>query len=305
MSGVGTPRHEPVPIGEVTEPPFARPPDPATLFQTRADRLRRLSEGHALSPYLCFLAALSEAQHRAQDGLEAPDMPAEDVLERSRKSGMPPLDRSAFTLDAAFASTLARVLSLVDDIDMPAPARSALARAGAVDPEGREQMVRAVLVDAIPVESLADHLFVAAALQVHFSRRASRLDVKRLVPVGEGACPACGAPPVASMVVGWAGAHNARFCACSLCSTFWNVVRIKCALCGSTAKIGYQQIAGSDGELLAETCDNCHCYVKVLQQVQNPWLDPVADDVASLALDLMLRDKGYRRGAVNPFLLGY
>jgi len=27
--------------------------------------------------------------------------------------------------------------------------------------------------------------------------------------------------------------------------------------------------------------------------------------VASLALDLLVREQGYRRGAVNPFLLGY
>jgi len=45
--------------------------------------------------------------------------------------------------------------------------------------------------------------------------------------------------------------------------------------------------------------------VKVLQQQQDPALDPVADDVASLALDLLVRERGYRRGAVNPLLLGY
>jgi len=36
--------------------------------------------------------------------------------------------------------------------------------------------VRAVLADAIPVETLADHVYVAAALQVHFARLAARLD---------------------------------------------------------------------------------------------------------------------------------
>ena len=55
----------------------------------------------------------------------------------------------------------------------------------------------------------------------------------------------------------------------------------------------------------AETCDTCRGYVKILQQQENPALDPVADDVATLALDLLLRDLGYRRGAVDPFLLGY
>lgn len=76
-------------------------------------------------------------------------------------------------------------------------------------------------------------------------------------------------------------------------------------LCGSLTGINYQQVAGGDTQVQAETCNSCHGYVKILQQVQNPALDPVADDVASLALDVLLRERGYRRGAVNPFLLGY
>ena len=34
-------------------------------------------------------------------------------------------------------------------------------------------------------------------------------------------------------------------------------------------------------------------------------LDPIADDVASLGLDLLVRETGLRRGGVNPFLIGY
>ena len=149
-----------------------------------------------------------------------------------------------------------------------------------------------------------DHLFVAAALQVHFVRQAAMLDAKSLKEVGDGACPSCGGAPVSSLVVGWAGAHNSRYCICSLCATQWNYVRIKCTLCGSTKGISYQHVE-HDKQVRAETCDTCHTYVKVMQQIQNPALDPVADDVASLALDLMVRELGYRRGAVNPFMLGY
>jgi formate dehydrogenase maturation protein FdhE len=42
-----------------------------------------------------------------------------------------------------------------------------------------------------------------------------------------------------------------------------------------------------------------------MQQLKNPALDPVADDVVSLALDFLVREQGYHRGAFNPFLLGY
>ena len=74
---------------------------------------------------------------------------------------------------------------------------------------------------------------------------------------------------------------------------------------GSTKGIGYQEIDGGAGTIKAETCDSCRGYVKVLHQHKDPDLDPIADDVATLGLDLLVRELGFRRGGVNPFLLGY
>ena len=252
-----------------------------------------------------FLAELSKAQHRLQDGLPDAMQPSADALARSRQFGMPPLDRVRFTRDIAMDAAWERLTAMANGIAMPDVARLALGRVKAVDPVGEAAMVGAVLSNAIPVDALAEHVFVAAVLQVHFARLAARLDAERLIPVGEGACPACGAPPVSSMVVGWHGAQGTRFCACSLCGTLWNYPRVRCTLCGATKGIAYQEIAGGPATVKAETCESCRGYVKILHQHKDPLLDPVADDVATLALDLLLRDSGYRRGAVNPFLLGY
>ena len=41
MSKAGAPRHDPVPIGEVAEPPFARLPDPLTIFVQRTHAAAR------------------------------------------------------------------------------------------------------------------------------------------------------------------------------------------------------------------------------------------------------------------------
>jgi FdhE protein len=305
MSKAGAAGHDPIPIGEIAAPPFVRLPDPLTVFAARSGRFRTLTEGHELGPYLYFLAALSECQHRIQPDLPEPDLPADDARAQARQHAMPPLDRNRFTADAALDATLDRLLALATDIDMPDSAREALTRVRGADAAARDAMVRAVLADAIPVETLADHVYVAAALQVHFARLAARLDAAALVPVGDGVCPACGGAPVASAIVGWQGAHGARFCTCALCATQWHVVRIKCVLCDSTKGIAYQELEGAQDTVKAETCEHCHGYVKILHQQKNPQLDPVADDVATLGLDILLRERGYRRGAVNPFLLGY
>jgi FdhE protein len=305
MSQRGGPPGAPIPIGDAVVAAFARLPDPAHLFRERAERFRTLATGHDLGPYLLFLAAVAEVQSRLQGELLSPDWPAPDAVERAYGFGMPPLDRDAFRPDAAFAAVLSRLLAGLRDVAMPELARQALAGLEAANEDQRAEMVRNVLTDAIPADAFAPHALVAAALQVHFASAAARLDARRFRPSGAGVCPACGGPPVVSQVVGWDRARGARYCVCALCATLWHYVRIRCTLCGGTKGIAYHGIEGDAGTVKAETCDSCRGYVKILHQHEDPRLDPVADDVATLALDLLVRETGFRRGAVNPFLLGY
>src|SRR5689334_10632714 len=93
MVKVGAPRHEPIPIGDVATPEFARLPDPLSLFSARAARFRNLAEGHDLKPYLLFLAELCDVQHEAQADLPQPGLPEPEALQRARQFAMPPLDR--------------------------------------------------------------------------------------------------------------------------------------------------------------------------------------------------------------------
>jgi FdhE protein len=305
MTQVGPTQFDPIAIGEVAKPPFARLPDPATLFCRRAERLRTLADGHELRSYLLFLADVCDVQHRIQGGLPDAAPPPADATTRARQFKIPPLDRLRFTRNAAFDALWEGLLATAGRVAMPNDARLALDRLNAADPAARAATIGAVLKNAISAEALAEHVFVAAVLQVHFARLAAQLDAKALVPVADGGCPACGGPPVSSVVVGWSGAQNTRFCACSLCGTLWNYPRIKCTLCGGTERIAYQEIAGGSAAVKAETCESCHRYVKILHQHTNASLDPVADDVATLGLDLLLRQSEYRRGGVNAFLLGY
>jgi FdhE protein len=305
MAKTDAPQRDMTAIGEVANPAFVRLPDPLQLFSIRAARFRFLAEGHDLKPYLLFLAGIADAQHRAQEGLPAPVLPEPDALQRAHEFSMPPLDRAQFVMDAALKASFARFLDLAGTVEMPEEAAAALGRVQAADDDVRGEMLRSILDHAIPMETLAEHLYAAAILQVHFARLAAQLDAKSLVPVGDGVCPVCGGPPAASMVVGWQGAHGTRYCGCGLCGTLWNYVRIKCTLCASTAGISYRELDGGAGTVKAETCQRCHGYVKVLHQHLDPAVDVIADDVATLGLDLLVREAGFKRGGVNPFLVGY
>jgi FdhE protein len=304
MSRVDTTDPDPSVIGNIPTPSFARLPDPIKLFTARAARFTTLADGHELAAYLRLLAGLCEVQASIIDGLPEPTVIAAEVLERARQHKMPPLDRGGFVADAAFDATFDRLISGAAHLEMPPPARDALSRVMAADAAVRQAMLQNVLAEAIPVETLAEHVFVAAALQVHFARLASRLDVKTLETVGDGVCPCCGGAPTSTVIVNWPRSPGARYCSCSLCGTLWNYVRTKCTMCGSTRKILFQEIEGA-GHIKAETCDDCHGYMKILNQQKDAALDPVADDVATLGLDLLVRELGFRRGGVNPFLIGY
>ncbi|HLU14395.1 MAG TPA: formate dehydrogenase accessory protein FdhE, partial [Burkholderiaceae bacterium] len=61
-----------------------------------------------------------------------------------------------------------------------------------------------------------------------------------------------------------------------------------------------------DATVKAEVCTECDHWVKILYQVRNASLDPVADDVGSVGLDILMRNEtDFTRGGFNPFLAGY
>lgn len=305
MSKGAAERPDPTQIGDVSAPPFVALPNPATVFARRAERLRRLAQGHDLTPYLTFVAELSQAQHKTLAGLPSVEPPSPDDLARACEFAMPPLDRSHFESCAAFDATLARFLETMGSIPMPSLACESLQRIATADATRRLRFAHNVLAHAFPIDMLAEHMFVAAALQIHFARLAQCLDPATLVPVGDGVCPVCGGAPSASMVVGWHGSHGARFCACSLCQTLWNYVRIRCVACGSTEGISYREIEGGGGAIKAECCSECNSYLKIVYQTIDPAVEPIADDIASLGLDLLVREEGLRRAGVDYFLIGY
>jgi FdhE protein len=305
MSGPHSVLPDPSAISGVMKAPFVKLPDPTQVFARRAQRLRDLAAGSHLAPYLEFLASISDAQGGILPDLGEARLPAPEFLERARRFEMPALDRGAVGSDATLRDACRRLFALLAPVPKSEAAEAALGRARCLTKDALGAMITNVLSDSLPVDTIAEHVYVAAAVQVHFARLAARMDAGALVPVGVGLCPVCGGRPGASMIVGWYGAEGARYASCALCATLWNEVRVKCLACGSTKGVGYREIEGQAGTIKAETCDECGSYLKVLYQHKDTELDPVADDVASLSLDQLLRESAYGRAGLNPFLAGY
>jgi FdhE protein len=161
-------------------------------------------------------------------------------------------------------------------------------------------MADGVLAGTPATTDLAAAPFVGAALQVYFSSLASTLAAAQ-VARSEGGCPVCDSPPVAGLVL---GDDKLRYLSCSLCGAEWNLTRIQCWSCRGTGGIRYLGVAGDQGAVKAEACGACGAYLKLFYRERMPDAEPLADDVASLTLDLLAAQEGWGRSGVNLFLLG-
>ncbi|MDX9707297.1 MAG: formate dehydrogenase accessory protein FdhE [Azospira sp.] len=278
-------------------------PVAASIFAERVDRFATLAEGHKLADWLNFLGRLTRAQHDALQSLpELPPLPAA-VLEQARRHHMPPLNATAAERPPVWREVLRQLIATL----LPHTPEAGLAA-----------LTTLAEADDIRLESLADGLLhgepdpraagelplVAAALQVVFTARAARLDAAHLEKLDTpGLCPCCGSPPVASLVRLAPTVNNLRYLHCALCNTEWNVPRATCTACASDRGLALHRIEGAGEAVCAETCDDCKGYLKILRQEKDPRVDPVADDLATLALDLLVDEAGYGRSGPNLLLV--
>ncbi|MFC3169007.1 formate dehydrogenase accessory protein FdhE [Paracoccus fontiphilus] len=297
---------DPTVIGGVPKAPLAFLPDPVAVFEKRAGRFAFLADhGGNLAPYLRFLGDLTALQARLARDLPALAPVPADRIRIARESRMPPIDRAALATDEGMHATLDRFLAEAAALDMPEPARLALSAVTAAGIADRHWLLDNILSDRIPEDSAAPHLFVGAAVQVHLARLAATLDAASLVKIRTGTCPTCGGRPATSSVMGATGIESTRYATCGCCATQWNEVRVVCLCCGSNAAISYRSAETDEATVKAEVCGDCNSWVKILYQVKNASLDPIADDVFSLGLDMLMKDTDFRRGGFNPFIAGY
>lgn len=271
------------------EPALLRVPDPASRFEARARRLRALAAGHAAGDWLLLLSRVADGQ-RAAVG----EIPVAAI--RAPGEG-PPLAFERVPRDATWRRMLAVVLSGANAPELPAEAREAIRGLLGADVLRLEALADRTLAGATGPDVLTTAPFVGAALQAWFGSLASGLEPATGAPFA-GGCPVCGAPPVAGVID---GTTRLRYLACSLCGSEWNLPRMTCAACGDDVKVAYFHVDGDEGAK-AEACGGCHGYVKLFDLEKRAGAEPVADDAATLSLDLLMAEEGYHRIGASPFL---
>lgn len=114
-----------------------------------------------------------------------------------------------------------------------------------------------------------------------------------------GRCPFCSGAPLVG-VLRESGDSAERSMVCELCLSEWSVPRVACVECGET-KPGLlpRYTADQIPHVHVEACDRCKTYVKVVDLTIDGEAVPIVDDLATLALDMVAREKGYSRPVPN------
>jgi FdhE protein len=294
--------------------PRIRLPDRETAFARRAARLRKLAAGAALGDYLQFLAVLVDAQHAALAHLSVP-LPTAAHIEKSGEHGMPPIHASTWPRGPQWRETLEFLCAaLAAQADFPAGVGNSISAIRGATPAWIEAQATSILEAQSDAVDIAVAPFVMAALQVHWVALAAHFVAGQVGALDvPGVCPLCGTLPVASMVCAKPPYQGYRYLHCTLCATEWHMVRVLCSHCGASGKnIAYRSLESNAADkssseeggsaVRAETCEQCQGYRKILYQEKDTGVEPVADDVASIALDLLLAEEGYHRASGNPLL---
>jgi FdhE protein len=257
-----------------------------------------------MGEFLRLMGAITQAQHDVFEA-RAPLRPSAAALAQSRDYGMPPLSALATPRDESWRADLNAIVAQVRAAGGPAAVLDAVA---ALSDSAAEALADRILAGTTLDADAALVPFAGAALQVWFARAAAALDAAVVqnfdVPT---VCPVCGTRPVASVVHVGGERNNLRYLHGALCSSEWNLARIQCSACEEDKGVHYLSLTAEAGDgseaantlRRAEACDECRTYLKIFYRDKDLYADPVADDLASLALDLLVDERGFARSGPN------
>lgn len=285
---------------EIKAKPFFHKPffiaPPSDVFAKRAARFSALAQEEqdlSWQAYLNLLAALCQTQ--------------DQFLSRQEKiRDIPPqLPRDETWLSDKLAAQLPDFCQAL----LQNPALSETARR-----QIQSLATNAAQLSAMPAEAAQDNIWLQALEQVLWTAWSSQLAEDDVPSVKERShCPCCGEDAVASIILSGGDDDNLRYLHCPRCNSRWNALRAKCTFCNQQSGMQLQQLSAPNAEkhhlpsalrsARAESCDRCKHYRKFFFLREQALADPIADDLASLALDILIGEKDYSRGGYNPFLI--
>jgi len=114
----------------------------------------------------------------------------------------------------------------------------------------------------------------------------------------KGYCPICGSQPLMGEL---RGEEGKRIWTCSFCGNQWRGKRVMCPFCENTDHGSLRYFyTEKERAYRIDICDKCKRYIKTVdsRQLAEEIFLPV-EDIATLHLDILAADKGFKREAFN------
>ncbi|OCG10001.1 formate dehydrogenase accessory protein FdhE [Gilliamella sp. wkB178] len=274
-------------------------PSPNTLYIHRAERLRLLAKESPFSDYLNFCATIAEGQANIVK-LEPIQMDLSDAVHKDQ----PPLSLDVLPLTTLWQDYLTILLTSFSQTTSEITQAIEQLRQNSV--QQLQDKALYLLTGKFELVAGNESLFIWSALSVYYSQLASQIKGTAIAENTDKHwfCPVCNSMPVAS-VIQLGNNSGLRYLHCSLCESEWYVPRVKCTSCDNMQDIQYFSLENELAAIKTECCEACHGYLKILDQDKDPHIEVVADDIASLILDMKTEEEGFAKSGVNPFIFGY
>jgi formate dehydrogenase accessory protein FdhE len=256
---------------------------PTARWHTRAARARHLAGLRVeASELLAFYASVATYQA----GLLERWLP---VVER------PPASTLRAAIDASLPiSAVGDALAWLER-DAPDGIRRALPAIRRMDAAGWRAQLDTLLSGVVEEET--PEAAAAFVLEMLVQPLAEHLS-EGFVPASGGhaaRCPFCVGAPVAG-ILREEGQGARRYLLCGVCLSEWGFGRVGCAACGERAFDALPVFTAEEAPgVRIDGCDTCRRYLKTFDLSTDGLQVPLADDLATVTLDLWAREQGYGR----------
>ena len=275
--------------------------NPKNLYQRRAARLRELAQDHPLADYLLFAAAIADAQLALLEDMPIPQDPRLQALS-SEQLANKPLDVKNWQRDPIWRKLLTALLEKLKPSANDQILTTIEWLEKAADSE-LEEMADNIWAQEFATISSDKAVFVWAALSLYWLQLVQQIphNAKQESTENLHCCPVCNTAPTASLVH-FGSQQGLRYLHCALCESEWNMVRSQCSNCGQNKELDYWSIDDYMAAIRSESCGSCKSYLKIMFQEKEPKVEVIADDLASLFLDMEMEEKGFMKSGLNPFI---
>ncbi|QIQ22296.1 formate dehydrogenase accessory protein FdhE [Zophobihabitans entericus] len=293
-------QHDETKTSVVGHTPLLFYPSPKTLYHHRLKRLTELAKDNPFSEYLKFCAQLVAKQEQLLK--EYPiQKDLADVVKQGAEKNLAPLSLDNYSLTDEWEIYLKPLCQALKGYN-PEIDKTIEVLESETKSSLQEQAISLIKGELSHIDS-NKAIFIWTALSLYYSQLASQLPGKAKVDIVEQRqyCPVCRAAPIAS-VIHLGQNVGLRYLHCSLCETEWNVTRVICTNCEDTSALDYYSLDKELSSVKAECCESCNSYLKVFYQDLDPHLEVIADDLATLILDIKTEEEGFTKTGQNPFL---